>query len=370
MKKVWLYFSNGVFLEADSFGADGTMVGDVVFNTSMGATQEVISDPSSGGVFINFTMSEIGNYGTNEQDDESEDIKTKGILVRNYQDRYSNFRATSSLGAYLKKHSVMGICNIDTRYITTMIRDNGILKMVASTEFSDKEKLAKLLQDSKDEQEFLVTNQSYKHTNSIFNFKTLRYDEPPLSQAKVLVLDLGVKKSTLSELVNAKMSVEVIPYNTDAKIIIDRYNSKDIDGVVISSGAIEPNKLSGVVDTIKKLQDAKVPLLGIGLAHHLVALANNLELKKLSFGHHGSNHPVRDIASGKVEQYAQNHIYTISSDPSDIATITHTNIFDGTIEGLRYNNIKAITTEFYPASSSQYLQTSPIYTEFLSLLKR
>lgn len=363
MSSVWLYFSNGVFLEAKSFGANATLVGEVVFNTSMGGFQEIISDPANSGLFVNFTMSEVGNYGANEQDVQSDNIATKGIIVRNYQDRYSNFRATSSLGEFLKKHSIMGISDIDTRYIATMIRDMGVMKMVASTEFSSKDKLREILESSNNASPSCGTKSAYKHTNSSYNFQTLKYDAPPLSESKVLVLDLGVTKSFLSDIVSEKLDVEVIPANSSADEIINRFNKQEIDGVVISSGSSNPYDFMDVVESIKKLQKAQVPLLGIGLGHHLIALANGLELKKLSFGHHGSNHPIKDMSSNSVAQYAQNHIYTISSNVDKEASITHKNLFDNSIEGLSYNNTKILSYEFYPSKST-------IHSQFLSLLKR
>lgn len=375
MSSVWLYFANGTFLEARSFGASGTMVGEVVFNTSMGGFQEVISNPSNAGLFINFAMSEVGNYGVNEQDDESNNVYTKGIIVRNYQDRYSNFRATASLGSYLKKHSVMGICDIDTRFITMMIRDSGVMAMVASTEISSKDELKKILDssisiDNQNLVEQVSTKSCYKHTSSIYSFVEFNYEAPPLSEANVAVVDLGVKKSMLNELVGAKMSVEVYPYTTSASELISKYKNREIDGVVLSSGPSNPAILKDVISNVEKLFEAKVPLFGVGLGHELMALACGMKVEKLKFGHHGSNHPVKNSTTSKVELFAQNHIYNVVDAIDDKVSVTYKNIFDGTIEAFSYKDSPAISTQFYPTATSRYGSDESVYKEFLSLIKR
>ena len=171
MKKVYLYLQNGTFMQANSFGSCDTVVGEIVFNTSMSGYQEIMSDPSYAGQFVTFTSPEIGNVGVNSQDMESKDAHAKGMIVRKYQDRYSNFRADGSLADFLTKHNVMGICDIDTRFLTKMIRDEGAMMMVASTSISDKDELKKILENSPRIEDInyieqVSTKKSYKHTQS------------------------------------------------------------------------------------------------------------------------------------------------------------------------------------------------------------
>jgi len=228
LKKAWIYLENGTFLEASSFGADKTEVGEIVFNTSMSGYQEIMSDPSYAGQFVTFTMPEIGNVGVNDEDMESLAAHAKGMIVRRYQDRYSNFRAQDSLANFLKKFNVMGLCDIDTRYLTKMLRKEGAMMMIASTEISDKEELKKLLLNSPRIEdvnyiEQVSTKEAYKHTSSTYNYRAFSYDEAPEAEAKIVVIDFGVKRNILNELVHAKIDVEVVPNDFIAEDLIEKY---------------------------------------------------------------------------------------------------------------------------------------------------
>ncbi|MEA2099827.1 MAG: glutamine-hydrolyzing carbamoyl-phosphate synthase small subunit, partial [Campylobacterota bacterium] len=333
MKKAWIYLENGTLLEANSFGADSTTVGEIVFNTSLSGYQEIMSDPSYAGQFVTFTMPEIGNIGVNAEDMESSSAHAKGMIVRKYQKRYSNFRAEESLDSFLVKHNVMGICDIDTRFLTKMIRSEGAMMMVASTTISDKDELKNILENSPRIEdvnyiEEVSTKEAYIHTSSTYSQTKFEYEEAPTPEAKIAVIDFGVKRNILNEIVSAKIGVEVIPNNFNAEDLIQKYNNKDIDGVFLSNGPGDPLVLKREQEQIKKLIVAKIPMFGICLGHQLLSISHGYDTFKLKFGHHGGNHPVKNVKTGLVEITAQNHNYNVPDNIVEIAEITHTNLFD------------------------------------------
>ncbi|SFV60145.1 Carbamoyl-phosphate synthase small chain [hydrothermal vent metagenome] len=375
MKKAYIYFENGTFLEAKSFGAQKTEVGEIVFNTSMSGYQEIMSDPSYAGQFVTFTMPEIGNVGVNDEDMESKAAWAKGMIVRSYQKRYSNFRAEDSLENFLKKYDVMGLCDVDTRFITKMLRDEGSMMMIASTEISDKEELARMLSQSPRIEEInyidqVSTKEPYVHSSSVYNAREYRYEEAPKALARIVAIDFGVKRNILNELTSAGIEVEVVPNSFDAEVLIDRYKKGEIDGVFLSNGPGDPLVLKEEQAKIKKLIEAKIPMFGICLGHQLLSIAHGYETFKLKFGHHGGNHPVKNIQTGMVEITAQNHNYNVPDSITEIAEVTHTNLFDGTIEGLKYKNEPIFSVQHHPESSPGPKESRYIFKEFLSLLQK
>ena len=375
MKKAWIYLENGTFLEANSFGADSTTVGEIVFNTSLSGYQEIMSDPSYAGQFVTFTMPEIGNIGVNAEDMESSSAHAKGMIVRKYQGRYSNFRAEESLESFLVKHSVMGICDIDTRFLTKMIRSEGAMMMVASTKISDKDELKKILDNSPRIEDInyiqeVSTKKSYLHSSGIYSQTQFKYEDAPTPQAKIAVIDFGVKRNILNEIVQAKIGVEVIPNDFKAEDLIEQYNAKTIDGVFLSNGPGDPLVLKREQEQIKKLIDAKIPMFGICLGHQLLSISHGYDTFKLKFGHHGGNHPVKNIKTGLVEITAQNHNYNVPDNITEIAEVTHINLFDNTIEGLKYNGSPIFSVQHHPESSPGPKESRYIFSEFLSLIKR
>jgi len=375
MKKVFLYLENGTFMQANSFGSENTVVGEIVFNTSMSGYQEIMSDPSYAGQFITFTCPEIGNVGTNTQDMESKGAHAKGMIVRKYQKRYSNFRAENSLGTFLKKHNVMGICDIDTRFLTKMLRSEGSMMMIASTEISDKDELKKILESSPRIEEVnyieqVSTKVLYKHTQSTYSKSVYKYEEAPKAQANIVAIDFGVKTNILNEIVSAGIGVEVIPNDFSADTLIDRYSSKEIDGVFLSNGPGDPLVLKKEQEQIKKLISAKVPIFGICLGHQLLSISHGYDTFKLKFGHHGGNHPVKNVKTGLVEITAQNHNYNVPDNIVEIAEVTHENLFDNTIEGLKYKDSPIFSVQHHPEASPGPKESRYIFNEFLSLIKR
>jgi carbamoyl-phosphate synthase small subunit len=374
MRKAWVYLENGTYLEANSFGADTTSVGEIVFNTSMSGYQEIMSDPSYAGQFVTFTMTEIGNVGVNSEDMESKAAHAKGMIVRQYQDRYSNFRAEGSLSDFLVKHNVIGICDIDTRYLTKMLREQGAMMMIASTQVSDKDELRKILENSPRIEdvnyiEQVSTKESYVHQNGTYDAWNFKYNEAPQVEAKIVAIDFGIKRNILNELTQAGMHVEVVPNTVDGDELVKRYKNKEIDGVFLSNGPGDPLVLKYEQEQIKKLLAAKVPMFGICLGHQLLSISHGYDTFKLKFGHHGGNHPVKNEKTGVVEITAQNHNYNVPESIIEIADVTHVNLFDDTIEGLYYRDEPVFSVQHHPESSPGPKESSYIFGEFLSLMK-
>ena len=372
MAKVSLYFENGLLLDANSFGAQGTSVGEIVFNTSLTGYQEIVTDPSYAGQFVTFTMPEIGNVGCNAQDMESKGAHCKGIIVRTYQDRYSNFRAEETLAALMEKNGVLGICDIDTRFITKMLREEGAMMMVASTEVHDKDELKKILETSPRIEDVnyidqVSTKESYVHNEARFSTDTFTYEKPQTSK-KIIALDFGIKRNILNELTHAGMEVTVVPNVMTAEDIIAKFESKEIEGVFLSNGPGDPLILKDEQEKIKKLIAHKIPLFGICLGHQLLSIAHGYDTYKLQFGHHGGNHPVMNITTNTVEITAQNHNYNVPNNITEIATVTHMNLFDNTIEGLKYNDSPTISIQHHPEASPGPHESAYIFGEFANML--
>ncbi len=372
-KDVAIYLENGTFLKAKSFGAEGTQTGEIVFNTSMSGYQEIVTDPSYAGQFVTFTMPEIGNVGVNEQDMESHGAFAKGIIVRNYQARYSNFRAQEALHELLKREGVMGICDVDTRLLTKTLRREGSMMMIASTEFLELEALRAQLDEAPRIEEInyiqeVSTKEPYTHKQGAYDAVHFNYNEELKPKAKIVAIDFGVKRNILNELSEAGLEVEVVPHSFDAAELIKRKEAGEIAGVFLSNGPGDPLVLTDEVAKIKKLIGAKMPMFGICLGHQLLSISHGYDTYKLKFGHHGGNHPVRNKHTGLVEITAQNHNYNVPEEITKIAEVTHTNLFDGTIEGLKYKNEPIFSVQHHPESSPGPHESRYIFKQFLDLV--
>lgn len=375
MQKAWIYLENGTLLEASSFGAQTTLTGEIVFNTSMSGYQEIMSDPSYAGQFVTFTMPEIGNVGVNSEDMESRNAHAKGMIVRKYQKRYSSFRAEGSLSDFLKEQGVMGICDIDTRYLTKTVRAEGSMMMVASTEISEKEELKKILEDSPRIEEVnyideVSTKEAYIHPSGVYDPQEFSYNVPPAVEAKIVAIDFGVKRNILNEITQAGIEVELVPNTFSADDLSRRYKAGEIDGVFLSNGPGDPLVLKAEQEQIKILIAEKVPMFGICLGHQLLSISHGYDTFKLKYGHHGGNHPVKNKATGMVEITAQNHNYNVPDEITAIAEVTHTNLFDDTIEGLKYDDAPIFSVQHHPESSPGPKESRYIFGEFLRLIKR
>ncbi|WP_060825281.1 glutamine-hydrolyzing carbamoyl-phosphate synthase small subunit [Sulfurospirillum cavolei] len=374
LKPVWIYLENGVFLEAKSFGFEGTKTGEIVFNTSMSGYQEILSDPSYAGQFIVFTMPEIGIVGTNDNDMESRTIHASGMFVRSLNLTPSNFRSQAGLSDFLKQHQSMGICDIDTRYLTKMIRDGGPRMMIASTEVNDVEVLKEMLRKSPRIEEVnyiekVSTPESYRHTHGAWNAETQSYNASPKRLGKkILAVDLGIKRNILNELCEVGLDVEVVPHNFNGDEVIARYKKGEIHGLFLSNGPGDPLILKSEAQEVKKLIDAKVPIFAICLGHQLLSIAHGYPTYKLKFGQHGGNHPVKNMTNHVVEITTQNHNYNVPDSICKIAKITHVNLFDNTIEGLEYNDSPIFSVQHHPEASSGPQESRYIFQEFANRL--
>lgn len=370
MNRVSVYLENGLLFEGESFGAKGTSVGEIVFNTSLTGYQEIISDPSYAGQFITFTTSEIGNVGTNSQDMESNRSFSKGIIVRNYNDRYSNFRGEETLDQFLKSEGVMGIAEVDTRFITKTLRKDGAMMMVASTEFHTEEKLKEILGNSPRIEDInyideVSTKEGYTHDKGVYDISKFDFRTPANPKAKIIAIDFGVKKNILNELVSAGIEVEVVPNSVDVEYVLSKYSSGEIKGVFLSNGPGDPLVLKKEADMIEKLVEANIPMFGICLGHQLLSIANGYKTEKLKFGHHGGNHPVKNLKTGAVEITSQNHNYSVPDNIVEVADITHKNLFDNTIEGLIYKDRPIFSVQHHPEASPGPHESNYIFQEFV-----
>ena len=370
MKPVWIYIENGVFLEACAFGASGTKVGEMVFNTSMTGYQEIMSDPSYAGQFVVFTMPEIGIVGSNDDDMESRAVYASGMITRRINEKESNFRSSASLPKFLEDNGAMGICEVDTRYLTKMVRDDGPKMMIASTEISSKDELKRILESTPRIEQIdyisqVSTKESYKHTDGAWDEDNFCYKKATnFLGKKIVVYDFGIKRNILNELCEVGFEVEVVPSTTLASDIVARYNSGEINGVFLSNGPGDPLILKFQVEQIKELLKAKIPMFGICLGHQLLSIAHGYNTYKLKFGQHGGNHPVKNIDSKIVEITAQNHNYNVPDSICEVGKVTHVNLFDNTIEGIEYNHGSAFSVQHHPEASPGPHESKYIFKTF------
>ena len=371
--RAYIYLENGVFLQAKAFGASGTASGEMVFNTSLTGYQEIMSDPSYAGQFIVFTMPEIGIVGVNEDDMESTKIHASGVLMRDFNSTPSNFRSQKSLEEFFKEQGKFGIYGIDTRFLTKMLRDNGALHAVISTEISDEKELKKLLENSPRISEInyvakVSTEQIYAHENGAWDHASKAYSALKANGKKVAVIDYGVKRNILNELCETGLETQIYPHYVQADELIAKFKSGEINGVFLSNGPGEPKALKNEIAQIKKLIEARMPIFGICLGHQLLSNAFGFETYKLKFGQHGANHPVLNLQTKAVEITAQNHNYNVPEEIAQVAEITHRNLFDGTIEGVKYKDYPVFSVQHHPEASGGPSESKYIFKQFLEIL--
>ena len=369
-----LYFENGRSFSCKSFGAEGTQVAEVIFNTSLTGYQEITTDPSYAGQFITFCMPEIGNVGVNVDDNESAQIFASGVIVRAYNENYSNFRAEESLASFLKKHDTMGICEIDTRAIVTMLRNEGSQKAVMSTKEFDLNALEILLEQSEDMSEInfmptVSTKEKYSHSIGVWDNTTQKYKQVQSINKKIIAIDFGVKRNILNELAQTGLEVEVSPWDFDDKEIISRFERGEIGGVFLSNGPGDPLVLNDTLThKLQALIQSNIPIFAICIGHQLLSIANGFHTYKLKFGHHGGNHPIM-TSEGKVEITSQNHIYNIPDEIKDKTEVIATNLFDGTIEGVKYLGKPIFSVQYHPESSPGPRDSKNSFQMFADIVK-
>jgi len=369
----YIYLENGTFLKAKAFGTAGSMHGEMVFNTSMTGYEEIITDPSYAGQFILFTMPEIGITGINKFDFESAKIHACGVLMRKFNKFASNFRSEMDLEEFFKSQGKIGIYDIDTRFLTKILREKGSMKAYISTEISDPNELKKALENSPriDEINYVEqvsTKEPYAHSKARWDFSVMDYPEFKPIGKKIAVIDYGVKRNILNELCEIGLKIEVFPHSVKADELIAKFKSGEIHGVFLSNGPGEPKMLKNEIAEIKKLMEAKIPMFAICLGHQLLSNAAGYPTYKLKFGQHGANHPVQNLSKKTIEITAQNHNYNVPENIAQIAEITHRNLFDNTIEGVRYKNYPVFSVQHHPEASSGPNESKYIFREFLEIL--
>ncbi|HHF98851.1 MAG TPA: carbamoyl-phosphate synthase small subunit [Candidatus Aerophobetes bacterium] len=356
-KKALLVLEDGKFFEGYSFGAEGEATGEVVFNTSMMGYQEILTDPSYKGQIVTMTYPLIGNYGANDEDFESTKPWVEGFVVREYSKIHSNWRAKKSLDEFLKKHNIVGIEEVDTRALTKHIRLQGAMKGIISTLSDD----IKTLTEKAKRSPGVVGQDLVKDVSC-----KKRWWWKKEGRYKVIVVDCGVKFNILREISRFDCKVKVVPAKTSYQEILDLKP----DGVIFSNGPGDPAAIPYVVETAKNLI-GKVPLFGICLGHQVLGQALGGKTYKLKFGHHGGNHPVKDVKTGKVAITAQNHGFCvdIASLPDEVE-ITHINLYDNTLEGIRHKKLPLFSVQFHPEASPGPHDAAYLFEEFFELIKR
>lgn len=355
--KAFLALEDGTVFEGISVGAHGTVIGEIVFNTSMTGYQEALTDPSYHGQIVTMTYPLIGNYGVNEEDNESDKVQVKGFIIRELCRQPSNWRMTGTLEEYLKKNNIITIEGIDTRELTKIIREKGAMNGIISTVEGFK------LDD------YIEEIKNYKIVDAVKNTTCEKPYESNTDGAeyKVAMLDLGAKTNIIRKLNSFKCNVTVFPAFTPASVILDG----GFDGVMLSNGPGDPKECVEVIENIKILQSKQIPVFGICLGHQLVALANGFDTKKMKYGHRGSNHPATDVGNDRTYITSQNHGYMVMDDRVDKeqAEITHYNLNDKTVEGVRYKNAPVFTVQFHPEASQGPLDTGYLFGEFTETME-
>ena len=355
-----LALEDGMIFRGRAFGAGGERYGEVVFNTSMTGYQEVLTDPSYKGQIVTMTYPLIGNYGINREDTESRQPFLEGFVVREYSKIASNWRKVSSLGDYLKANNILAVEGIDTRTLTLHIRQAGAMKAVLSTESTDEKKLVHKAKDSPG----LIGIDLVKE---VTGKKMYVWSKIKDKGKRVVVLDCGVKYNILNKLIENKCEVVVVPANTQASEIL----KLKPDGLLLSNGPGDPAALGYVVETARRLI-GKLPIFGICLGHQMLGLALGGTTYKLKFGHHGANHPVKDLRTGKVAITVQNHGFCVdinSLDRKDIE-ITHINLNDNTLEGMRHKKFPLFCVQFHPEASAGPHDAGYLFGEFIKMMEK
>lgn len=359
-KRAKIVFEDGRIFEGYSFGANGERTGEVVFNTSMTGYQEVLTDPSYKGQIITMTYPLIGNYGVNKEDCESKNIFVEGFLIKELSKIASNWRSEMKLDDYLKENNIMGIEGVDTRAVTKHIRLQGAMKAVISTEEMDDNKLLEMAKAS----EGLIGRDLVKEVTCEEAYVWGK--EKSENSLTVVVLDCGVKYNMLNILSESGCNVKVLPASTSASEII---NMKP-HGILLSNGPGDPAAVPYVVNTVKELL-GKIPIFGICLGHQMLGQALGGKTFKLKFGHHGGNQPVKDLGDSKIAITVQNHGFCVDIDTLDKndVEITHMNLNDNTLEGIRHKKMPAFSVQFHPESSPGPHDAMYLFDEFIRMMK-
>lgn len=369
-----LALEDGTVFTGFAFGKSGTTTGEVVFNTSMTGYQEILTDPSYRGQIVTMTYPEMGNYGVNEEDVESRNPHLAGFIVRNVSRVASNFRSQASLDEYLKEHDIVGISDIDTRALVRKIRSLGAMKGVISSVELDDVKLIEMAKTSeglvgRDLVKEVLPDQPQDWTSQLSQWWDARSNapefQPPTEDSPhVVALDFGLKWNIARHLFNQGCRVTILPGTATAEEVMAR----NPDGIFLSNGPGDPEPLSYAIETIRELL-GKAPMFGICLGHQLFALACGGSTYKMKFGHRGANQPVLEKATDKVEITCQNHGFAVNYDDlPDCLEVTHINLNDDTIAGLKHKEFPAFSVQYHPEASAGPHDSQYLFGQFRKLI--
>lgn len=353
-KKIVL--ENGEEYYGTRFGADKEAICEIVFNTSMVGYQEIVSDPSYTYQMVVMTYPLIGNYGITDEDYETKQPSIGGLIVREYNDKPSNFRYTKTLSEYLEENEVPGIYGVDTRKITRSIRENGSMKVIITDISTSKEEALEKLRNY----------EIPKDAVSKVSCKKRWYSRTSNFKYNVVAIDCGMKLNIVRNLNKRGCNVTIVPYNMTAEEII---NLKP-DGIFLSNGPGNPEDVKEVIELVKKLK-GKYPIFGICLGHQLISLAYGAKTYKLKFGHRGGNHPVKNLETDKIEITSQNHSYAVDEESLKKTKLipTHINVLDNTIEGVECKEDKVFSVQYHPESAPGSQDSGYLFDKFIGLMK-
>ena len=371
-----LALEDGSFFEGHGFGFEGTTTGEVCFNTSITGYQEIISDPSYAGQIINFTFPHIGNVGTNNDDHESDEIWTRGVIFNSEISNPSNYRALKHLDSWLKKNKIVGITGLDTRSLTNFIRDKGAPKGTISFSKKKKFNINKLINlsikwsglENLDLAEKVTTKKNYKWAVFKTWKKESRFLKNKIKSFKVVAIDYGIKKNILRYFSDFKCEVNIVSCKTSAINIL----KMKPDGIFLSNGPGDPAATGKyAIGIVKKLIKEEIPIFGICLGHQILALALGAKTKKMKLGHRGANHPVKNLIKSNVEITSQNHGFEITKEslPKNIE-VTHKSLFDNCVEGIRLKNKPVFSVQYHPESNPGPQDSVYLFQEFINNMKK
>ncbi len=359
-KPAVLVLQDGTVFYGRSTGLDGTAWGEICFNTGMTGYQEIFTDPSYFGQLMVTATAHIGNYGTSQEEVESEGVKIAGLVCKNFSTHQSRPAADHTLYDYFKENNKVAICDVDTRALVRHIRDSGAMNAIISTEITDIDELkAELAKVPSMEGLELSSKVSTTEKYVVGN------DDAPF---KVAALDLGIKKNILRNLISRDCQVTVYPWDTPAQVLLD----SNPDGLFLSNGPGDPAAMSGVVEEAKKLIDSGIPVFGICLGHQMVALASGLTTYKMYNGHRGINHPIKNLITGKGEITSQNHGFAVKLEDvenADYVDLTHVHLNDGTVAGIARNDKPVFSVQYHPEAGPGPNDARYLFDQFVSNMK-